>query len=110
MLGTVATAGTVTGTGVDFTPYFEPSVKAIASIGVISAGTVTVHVQGGTAAGDGSVAYGTIQAIGGAQGTATYELDVAALSARYLRAQVTMSSGGTVTPVGVTFVAKPITT
>ncbi len=109
VLGTVATPGTVTGTGIDFTPYYEPSFKAVASIGAISAGTVTVHIQGGTASGDGATEYGTIQAAGGAQGTATYELDVADVSTRYVRALVTMA-GGTITPVGVTFVAHQVTT
>ena len=109
VLGTTLTPGTATGTGIDFTPYYEPSFKAVASIGAISAGTATVRIQGGTAAADGSTEYGTIQAAGGAQGTATYALDVPNVTTRYVRALVTMA-GGTVTPVGVTFIAKPTTT
>lgn len=108
-LGTVATPGTVTGTGIDWSPYYLPDAKMIASIGAVSAGTVTVHFQGGTAAADGSTSYGTIQAAGAAQGTATYELDVDGINTRYIRALTTVE-GGTVTPVAVTFLAEPRTT
>ncbi|QGG95603.1 hypothetical protein [Actinomarinicola tropica] len=109
IIGTVATPGTVTGAGLDFSPYYEPSFKAVAAVGAISAGTVVVHVQGGTASGDGSVSYGTIQAAGGAQGTTVYELNVPDVTTRYVRALTTVA-GGTVTPVSVSFIAKAVTT
>lgn len=109
VLGTVLTPGTATGTGIDFTPYYEPSFKAVASIGVVSAGTAVVHVTGGTAVNDASVTYGTVTVAGQAAGTATYEVNVSNVTTRYVRAHATMT-GGTVTPIAVTFVAKPVTT
>ncbi len=110
ILGTVATPGTVTGDGIDWSPYYLPNAKMIASIGAVSAGgTVTVRFQGGTAAADGAVSYGTVQAAGAAAGTATLELDVDGINTRYIRALTTVE-GGTVTPVAVTFLAEPRTT
>lgn len=109
VLGTVLTPGTATGDAVDWTPNYANEAKAIASMGAVSAGTCTVWVNGGTAAGDVATSYGTVRAIGSAQGTTTLELDIPSVTTRYVSGTVTMEAG-TVTPVAVTFLAHQRTT
>jgi hypothetical protein len=105
--GTVATPGTVTGGGIDLLPGYLPEVSAIVSMGAVTAGTCVVHIQGGTAAADGSVDYGTIQVAGAAAGTQSYQLDVPNVRTRYLRALATVT-GGTAT-VSAAILATPRT-
>ncbi len=109
VLGTVLTPGTATGTNIDFTPTYEPSVVAVANVGAISAGSAVVTVTGGTALGDASVTYGSVVANGAGQGTTTYTLSVPSVWTRYIGANVVMA-GGTVTPISVAFLAKKFDT
>src|SRR5438874_775473 len=90
-LGTVATPGTVTGTGVDWSPYYEPDAKLVLNVGA-SDGTVVAHFQGGTALASVYTSLGTITAAGVGAGTAVYELDVVNRY-RYARSLITVAGG-----------------
>jgi siroheme synthase len=100
-------AGTITGTGVDWSPYYENQAKLIVNMGASTGGSVIASLQGGTALASGYSTLGTVAANGGAAGTQTYELDVTNITQRYLRAVVT-NSAGTVVP-SVTVIGKPRT-
>lgn len=90
----VGSGGTVTATGVDWSPYWEPQARLVVSVGATPAGTVVATLQQGTALADGYTSVGTINTVGSTGGTAVYEYAATGLTSRYLRTVVT-STGGT---------------
>lgn len=110
--GTVAQPGTVTGTGVDFSPTYEPDFTMIASCGAISAGgTVVAHVQGSDVVGSGYVSLGSATFNDAAGGTTVKTIDIDARTAqnRYYRSLVTVVGGTATGGVTTHIVAKPRT-
>jgi hypothetical protein len=109
--GTVSTPGTITGSSIDWTPYYEPDLAYVCSAGSItSGGSVVAHVQGSP---DNSAwtSIGSVLFASTAGGTVTQAVDVAggALSAyRYVRGLVTCASGS-VHGVSSVFVGQPRT-
>ena len=109
--GTVATPGTVTSTGVDWSPTYLPDLTYVASMGAISSGgTVVAHVQGS----DDDTTYTSIGSVtfnNTAAGTAIGQIDVDPRSAtsRYYRSMITVT-GGTVSGAAAVFIGRPRTT
>ncbi len=109
--GTVATPGTVTSTGIDWSPTYMPDFSYMASAGAISAaGTVVAHVQGS----NDDAAYTSIGSVtfnDAAGGTVTKAVDVdpRAATYRYYRSLIT-AVGGTVSGVSAAFIGHPRTT
>lgn len=90
----IASGGTVTATGVDWSPTFEPTARLVVGIGATPSGTVVATLQQSNALGSGYSDVGTINAVGSTGGTAVYEYAAGALTGRYVRTVLT-SSGGT---------------
>lgn len=109
--GTVATPGTVTSTGVDWSPTYEPDIAYYASCGAISSGgTVVAHVQGSNQLSTGYTSIGSVTFNDAAGGTTTKTAEVPASEAvyRYYRSYATVT-GGTVSGFAANFVGKPRT-
>jgi hypothetical protein len=107
--GTVATPGTVTGTGIDFSPTYEQDFSYFASCGAVSAGgTAVAHVQGSDVVGSGYTSLGSASFIDAAGGTTVTAVDVTGGN-RYYRSLITVV-GGTVTGgISAGIIAKPRT-
>lgn len=110
--GTVATPGTVTGTGIDWSPNYEPDVSMFASCGAISSGgTVVAHLQGSNELSTSYTSLASTTFNDAAGGTTVQHVDVDAGTAvyRYYRSLVTVT-GGTVTGgVSTGFIGRPYT-
>ena len=97
--GTVIQPGTVTATGIDFAPNYEPDYSYVASCGAISAGgTLVAHLQQSAALASGYVSVGsvTFNDAGGGTTCQTVDIDATLATARYVRSLMTVV-GGTVT-------------
>lgn len=99
----VASGGTLTAAGIDFTPGYESAGRFVMNIPTSSAGSVTATVQAGTALAAGYSTVGTINAAL-TPGLHTLEFDA---TARFVRAIIT-STGGTAV-ASASIVAKPRT-
>jgi hypothetical protein len=94
----VASGGTVTSTGVDFTPTYESQAKFVLDVAANSAGAVVATIESGTALASGYETVGTISA-GTVPGI--YSVDVDCTVGRYLRSTITSSSGTAVVAANV---------
>ena len=111
--GTIMQPGTVTGTGIDWSPTYERDVSMFASCGAVSAGgTLVAHLQGSNVLGSGYVSLGSVTFNDAAGGTTiqTVDVDRTAATYRYYRSLMTCV-GGTVTGgAAAGFIGRPYTT
>lgn len=108
--GTAATPGTITGTGVDWSPTYESYGRLTCNVGEITgaAGSVVFHVQA-SATDANYTTIGSIAVGGPAQGSQIVAVDItpALLSQRWVRALSTVAAGSVC--IAAQFVAKPRT-
>ena len=94
---TVASGGTTTATGIDFTTTYEPYGKYVLNVNANATGAVVATVEHGTALASGYTTLGTISA-GTVAGV--YTLELGSITNRYLRSTIT-ATGGTASVAGV---------
>lgn len=105
--GSINNNGTITGTGVDWAPTFEPYAVAVINMGVITAaGSVLVDVQTSDVLGSGYASVGSLAFAGAPAGTQAYAIPFTA-DKRYVRVVENVGAGSCT--VATTFVGKPRT-
>lgn len=108
-IGTVLTPGTVTATGIDWSPTYEPDFTCVASLGALSSGgTVVCHVQGSAALSSGYASIGSATFNDAAGGTTIQVIDITAPVAvhRYYRSLITCVGGTAVGGISSNFIGK----
>jgi len=89
---TIASGGTVTATGIDWGPYWEPHARMVVTQGATPSGTLAATLQQSDVLGSGYTDVGAIDGIGSTGGTAVYEVG-GAVTARYVRVVATCTGG-----------------
>ena len=106
----VASGGTITGSSIDWLPYYEQDLRMWVHTGATPSGTLTAAVQQSSSSSSGfaDVSGGTLTTVGTTGGTAIYQVE-AAVSQRYVRVNATSASGTVLASVGLFGKARNVT-
>lgn len=106
--GSQVNAGSLVGTGVDWSPTFEPYLTCAINAGLVTAaGSVVADLQGSNALASNYVSLGSVAFAGAPAGTQTYQIN-ATNPYRYTRIAASVAAGSAV--LSASFIGKPRTT